>query len=185
MPLSPEELDTLANKLSPLLVTTFWKTLDFWIFIVIGSASVIASYKAFLEARKARTAAHEAGRTVKIQTITIELSELVQKLDTLDMEIEFSTARDFLNEINRRIRRLISPFQTDETYSEVIANIRTVLSNARSALAEAKPINNDGQEPITNSIYYAIESHFSELSGYIAELMGLFEKRTIETGGEA
>ncbi len=185
MPLSPEELETLVNKVYQLLDTPFWKKGDFWIFIGIGSASVFASYKAFREARKARTAAHEAGRTVKIQTITIELSELVQKLDTLDIEIDFSTARDFLNEINRRIRRLMSPFQTDDMYIEVITNIKAVLSNAKGGLDEVKPINADGQEPVSNSIYYAIESYFSELSGYIAELMGLFEKRTIETGGEA
>ncbi len=67
----------------------------------------------------------------------------------------------------------------------MITKIKAVLSNAKGGLDGVKPINADGQEPVSNSIYYAIESHFSELSGYIAELMGLFEKRTIETGGEA
>lgn len=168
-----EIIELLRNSEIP-----FWETWDFWIFIVLAIGSLIASITAFKEARKAKEAAHEAGKTVKIQTITIELSEIIQRLDKLDIEIEFSTARDLLNETNRRVRRLIAPFKEDENYKSIATTITDTLTSAKNNLLQVRPIDQE-EQVVTNSVYYAIESDFSELSGQLAELMGKFEERTI------
>ncbi len=178
-------VDSLKIILSNLMdekFPQFWETFEFWIFIILAVLSVFASFKAFFEAKKAKKAATEAGKTVKLQTITIELSEIVQKLDILDVDIDFSSARNFLNEINRRVRRLLSPYQEDDDYKEQIIQIREILADAKKSLGEVRPIESEGKEPIAQAVYYATESYFSELSGMIAELLGLFEKRTLESG---
>jgi adenine C2-methylase RlmN of 23S rRNA A2503 and tRNA A37 len=157
----------------------FWKRTDFWIFLVLAIGSLYASIKAFIEAKQAKIAANEAGRTVKIQTITIELSEVIQRLDRLDVEIDFSTARDLLNETNRRVRRLIAPFKEDLEYKSLIVSIITTLSDSKTALLQVKPIDQD-KVVVKSTVYYSIESNFSELTGLLAELMGKFEERTIK-----
>lgn len=161
------------------LDTPFWKEIDFWIFLGLAIVSLAASIKAFLEARAAKEAAKEAGTTVKIQTITIELNEIILKLDKLDIDIEFSFARDYLNEINRRVRRLTSPFAEDAEYKSKIETIYSSLTDCKSSLDSVRPIEN-GEEVVDNAVYHAVESHFADLSGELAELMGLFEKRTIQ-----
>lgn len=168
----------LLNQIKSLDIP-FWKEGDFWIFLFMALLSLGASIKAFLEARAAKVAATEAGTTVKIQTITIELSEIIQKLDKLDIDIEFSTARDFLNEINRRVRRLTSPFAEDDSYKLKIETIYTSLTDCKSSLDDVRPLEN-GAPVVDNAVYHAVESHFADLSGELAELMGLFEKRTIK-----
>jgi len=163
------------------LNTPFWERFDFWLFLLLSIASLIASIQAFREAKAARKAANNAGQTVKIQTITIELSEIIQKLDKLELKIEFSQARDFYSEVNRRIKRLTAPFKGDDEYKEVISEIAETLEELKASLAEVRPIENgEGQSPVENSVYFAVEKHFSELGGQLAELMGYFEKRTLK-----
>lgn len=159
---------------------SFWKKPEFWISIAIGILSVVYSFIAYREAKSAKEAAYEAGKTVKIQTITIELTELVQKLDTLDMDIKYSTARDLFNEINRRVKRITAPFKDEKNYQETIEKINEVLLNTKGSLNEVRPIDDSEDNDLGFSVYNASESHFSDLSGLLAELMGLFEKRTIE-----
>lgn len=159
----------------------FYKRVDFWIGVAIGSISIFFSVKAFGEARQAKLAASEAGRTVKIQTITIELSEIAQRLDKLDYEVEFTDARDLLNEVSRRIRRLIAPFESNNDLSDACLRLKAALDNAKLSLDEVRPQGETGVSK--NIVYFAVEGHLSNISSLVAEIMGLFEKRTIDTGG--
>lgn len=145
---------------------------------------MIAAIFAFIEAKGAKRAALDAGRTVKIQTITIELSEILQRLDKLEPAISYSDARDLLNEIARRLRRLASPFKSEQDLKETITDLFTSLEHGKKALNSVKPENleTEEQNQDTNSVYYATEAHFSSISSYVAELMGLLEKRSIDTG---
>ena len=167
------EIQKMVTELPPV----FWKTFDFWIFVALSSLSLLFAILAFIEAKAAKKAANKAGQTVKIQTITIELTEIIQKLDILEPTIEFSQARDFYSEINRRIRRLISPFKNEANYQESITIICSTLDALHESLSKVRPIEN--KNIVDNSIYFAIEHHFSMLSGQLAELMGYFEERTI------
>lgn len=158
-------------------------TLEFWITLLMGLLGVIFSLLAFMEAKKAKNAAAEAGKTVKIQTITIELTEIAQRLDKLNFELSFSEARDLLNEVARRLRRLIAPFQTNEDMSEACKCLKDALDEAKQALEEIRPTI-EGVELAENTVYFATQGHFANISSLVAEIMGLFEKRTIEVNNK-
>lgn len=160
----------------------FYLAPDFWIGTVIGLLGLGFSLLAFREARAAKNAAFEAGKTVKIQTITIELTEIAQRLDKLDFNLNFSEARDLLNELSRRLLRLIAPFQNNDDLVTPCKNLKAALESARSALDQLRPSGGGvvGQTP--NAIYFGIQGHLSIISSLVAEIMGLFEKRTIDRG---
>lgn len=159
--------------------TAFYLRPDFWIGALLGAASVGFSLLAFLEARRAKTAATEAGKTVKIQTITIELTEIAQRLDKLDSEITFADARDLLNEVSRRLRRLIAPFQSNPDLEAVCSQLREALDEAKSSLQGVRPL---GEARVSrDAVYFATQGHFATVSVLVAEILGLLEKRTLES----
>jgi hypothetical protein len=158
----------------------FYEDVGFWIGIVVGLISVLFSIIAFLEAKKAKEAAKEAGRTVKIQTITIELTEIIPRLDKLDLNINYQDARDFYSEINRKLRRILAPYKDDDDFKSGIKEIFTCLDNLKTSLEGVKPYNKNLDEITTgNIVYLAIESEISSLCGKLAELTGLFEQKNI------
>ncbi len=159
---------------------TYWTKPDFWISCILSAGSLIASILAFVAANKAKKAAREAAKTVKIQTVTIDLSEIILHLDKLNMEIDFSTARDLLNETRNKVRRLLAPYNNEIEYKDKIAIIFKTLDDTKTSLLQVKP-EDPSIQIIRNSVYYSIENNISLLSGHLAELMGLFEYRTIKT----
>ncbi len=169
--------DAEIESLKQLLAPPFFQTVDFWINLALGLVGVAFSIGAFKEARAAKLAAGEAGRTVKIQTITIELTEIVQRLDKLSDSISFTEARDLLNEVSRKLIRLTAPFQALDDLSGPIDNLRSVLQDAKAALDAVRP-EADPNVP-NNNVYFGVQGHFSTISSLVAEIMGLFEKRTI------
>lgn len=174
--MTPEATDVTCHT-----CVQFYQDPSFWISLVVGLVGILFSILAYSEARQAKQAAHEAGKTVKIQTITIELTEIAQRLDKLDQGVTFSEARDLLNEIGRRLRRLIAPFQDTDDMQESCESLKAALEDAKVALEEVRPqiTEEDNIIPI-NAVYYATQGHFSNVSNYVAEIMGLFEKRSIE-----
>jgi hypothetical protein len=173
-----EEFERIYATLSE----PFWSAPEFWIGNVIGLLGIAFSFLAFVEASRAKAAATQAGRTVKIQTITIELTEISQRLDKLGMEIKFNEARDLINEVSRRLRRLVSPFQSDEEFSETINTLKEALSSAKNALNDVRPEGENKDVDAPHSVYYAIEGDLATINGIVADLLGLFEKRTIDFG---
>jgi len=172
------------EEILKILSTPFWQGIDFWISVFIGILGVFFAWRAFVEARGAKAAAYEAGKTVKIQTITIELTELSQRLDKLGMEIRFDEARDLINETSRRLRRLISPFEKDPEFADTISALRESLTSANKSLRDVRPPENEDVDQVPYSVYYGIEGDLSEINGLVADLLGLFEKRTISIGDE-
>jgi len=158
----------------------FYKTFEFYIGSVIGLASVYFSIVAFKEAKQAKEAAKEAGSAVKIQTITIELTEIIQRLDKLDINITYQDARDFYNEINRKVRRILSPYKKDEDFTNEIKEVSESLNLLKTNLESVRPYNSELEDDLTgNTVYYAVEGEFSSLSGLLAELTGLLEQKNI------
>ena len=178
--------DEEAKALMQLLSKPFYWTWDFWVNVAIGVGGLTFSVLAFFEARAAKNAAAEAGRTVKIQTITIELGEIAQRLDKLDFDLSFSEARDLLNEVSRRLRRLIAPFQSTDDLIDAASNLKKALDDAKTALEHLRPQqltqqeHDEGVSAALNNVYFGMQGHFSNVSSLVAEIMGLFEKRTIE-----
>lgn len=160
----------------------FYVKFDFWIGFVVGLIGIFFSGKAFLEARSAKQAASEMAKTIKIQTITIELTEIAQRLDKLDFTLSFVEARDLLSEVSRKLRRLIAPFQGNGDVKMQCDNLKLSLDLARDELNQLRPQNGDLDEISANSIYFGMQGHFSNISNHVAEIMGLFEKRNIDQG---
>lgn len=156
---------------------------SFWISNLVGVLGLVFSILAFVEAKHAKLAAKDAGRIVKIQTITIELTEIAQRLDKLDFDLGFSTARDLLNEVNRRLRRLVAPFQSHPKYAESCLALKKSLDEAKFALDEVRPSGAESDHA-PNTIYYGMQGHFATISAGVAEIMGLFEAETIENPNE-
>jgi hypothetical protein len=170
---STEIIDVMKNAQS-----SFWRTGDFWIFLILSLLSLVASILAFLEARKAKVAAKAAGKTVKIQTYTIELNEIMLKLDSLTLDMKYQTARDLINETNRKVLRIMTPFNKDKDYQEIILSITNALKEAKLSLEQVKTLDN-AKEVVENAVYNAVEGIISLLTGHLAELMGKFEERTL------
>jgi len=174
-------MDSTHAQILKLLETPFYSTPEFWISTIIGLAGLWFSIRAFREAQAARQAAVEAGTTVKMQTVTIELTEISQRLDSLDPDIDYPQARDLLNEISRRLRRLVSPFEKVEDLGDKIQELKRALEDAKQALSRVRPSDFDDFDDSLSpqSVYFGTESFFSAISGLVADLMGLFEKRAI------
>lgn len=160
----------------------FHKTWDFWVDTLLAVLGLIFSVMAFVEAKAARKAASEAGSIVKAQTITIELTEIAQKLDKLDSPLQFVTARDLLNEASRKLRRLIAPIQAEADLVEPCRNLRHALDSAKETLAQLSPAEDADQDPSGAVVYFKMQGQFATISGIVAEVMGLLEKRTIDRG---
>jgi len=184
---------TNYRKLIELTSESCWKHTDFWINIGLALLGIFIGWLAYKEAGKAFTeagkakdaataakdAAKEASTVVKMQAMTIELTEIIQRLDTLAFDIDYKNARDLYNEINRRVRRIISPFSAMEQYKGKIEEVLISLKSIKENLDSARPINNQEQNDTGISVYYAVEGHFSTLSGVLAELSGIFESNSI------
>jgi hypothetical protein len=164
-----------------ILNNPFYKRTDFWISIIIGLLSVLYSIIAYREAKAAKIAAKKAGNTVKIQSITIDLTELIQRLDKLSTKLDYSQARDFYNELNRRVRRSISSLTLNTNYQEKTKCIIETLTTIKTNLDDARQSGSTDPTMLEGiNLYYAIEGDFSNLSGQLADLCGLLEQKTIE-----
>jgi hypothetical protein len=171
-------MDPISNILN-LLSTPFWKHWDFWLSFTVSILGLIASLFACREAYRAKIAANKAGKTVKIHTIGIDLSEINQKILKTDPNISYIDAKEFLQEISNKIIRSISSIDGDSDYSEYITNIKKTLDTLSVQLRDSRPID-PSTSPKISEIYYATEHSYIKLSRQIAELLGKFDKRTID-----
>jgi hypothetical protein len=179
----PTDIQTALNRLIE-LHPPFWKDWGFLISLAVGIAALGFAMGAFFEARQAKRAATAAGRTVKLQTVTIELTEIAQKLDRIQPDILFNEARDFLAEIQRRLRRIMSPFAKDAELSGPIGAVLQALEKAHQSLKLVRPTDPTKEAEAPNAVYYGIEDDFAMINNSVADLLGLFEKQTFDFGDE-
>jgi hypothetical protein len=187
------DVQSQVSKVLELLQTHRW---DFLVSLLLSLAGIgvsiaglVYSIRAFreanlakLEAELAKQAATEAGRTVRVQTVAIELGEVSQKLERLLPDIRFSEARELLNEVSKRTRRAISPFAEDPALKTTIAAVRQALDTAQSSLKGVRPTSPAGESEAPIAVYNAIEADFAAIGNLVADLLGLFEKQTFEPG---
>lgn len=159
----------------------YWKRIDFWITILLSTFSLIASIAAFLQARLAKKAAKHFGKSVKINSVISELSELNQRLDNLDEKISYALARTLITEISRKIIRHTTPFEEDPQYLESIKTIRINLNELVNQLQNVSPIGGQfNNMAIQGQIFTAIEGPLANLSNNLAVFTGLLEKEQLE-----
>ena len=184
--MNTNEVQEIINGLGPLRAAldpwwSFLQRIDFWIATIIGLFGLYYAILAFKEAREAKRAATEAGKTVKIQSITIDLSEISQKLEKLQMQIRFNDARDLLGEISRKLFRITAPFEKDPQLGDKVSALRTALGKAKEALDKVRPPDATTAE-VAGATYYAIEGPFSAINNCVGDLLGLFENKTTNFG---
>lgn len=172
-----QEIIKLISKNSNI---AFYFEPSFWISFIIGIIGLYLSYKAFSEAKEAKKAAKAAGSFVKKQSITIDLTEIIQRLDKLSTELNYSDTRDFYNELNRRVRRSIATLSTEKDYIDKTTQILETLNTIKTNLEGVRQSNTDQSLLAGVNLYNAIEGEFSNLSGKLADLCGLLEQKTLE-----
>lgn len=181
-------MDTnIASELTKLAYSvnkSAWERPEFWISNILNLVGLALSGLAFWQASRARQAAVDAGRTVKGQSVAIELSEVAQSLDSVSPDITYREARDILSAISRRVRRVISPFDGDVKLGNTIAVLRDTLLSAQEALKSVRPSGPSAETKAPNAVYFAIENEFSTINNAIADFLGLLEKKTIERGAD-
>lgn len=190
------DIQSQINRILDLLQRPLHQRLDFWIFFVLavigiaaGVASLYYAVLAYEEAKLAKSAAEqakkaatEAGKTVRVQTVAIELGEITQKLEQLRPDILFSEARDLFNEVSRRLRRAISPFADDPALKTTIAAVRAALDATQTSLKNVRPTDPNKERETPAAVYNGVEADFVAISNLVADLLGLFEQKTFHFG---
>lgn len=172
-----EKLETILNNTSE----QFYENFGFWIGIILSIIGIIISWIAYKEAERAKIAAFKAANFVRIQSITIELTEITQRLDKINPNLDYSTARDFFNEVSRRIRRSLSSISQHPEFSQKTNQIITTLNGIKKNLDDVRKTALEDKSLLEGiDIYLIIEGEFSTLSGDLAELCGILEQKTIE-----
>ena len=183
MAVEVQTVDPAIKTILEILQSPLWSRPDFVISTIVGLAGVALSWAAFREARAAKKAATVAGRTVKIQTIVIELTEISQQLDKLEPDITYERARDLITGVSRKLRRLIAPFSDDPDLSNQIAALRAALDSATTGLNSVKPTADVTKETeVPRAVYYGIEFPLRELNNAVAEVLGRMERSSMNIG---
>lgn len=175
-----EQYQEIIKLISKNETVPFYCETSFWISTAIGILGLYLSYKAFSEAKEAKKAAKTAGNFVKKQSITIDLTEIIQRLDKLSTDLNYSDTRDFYNELNRRVRRSIATLSTEKDYIDKTKKILDTLNTIKANLESFRQSSSDQSLLAGVNLYNAIEGEFSNLSGKLADLCGLLEQKTLE-----
>jgi hypothetical protein len=189
MDLPPPDIQSTLTHLRELLETPFWRHPDFWISSAIGIVGACIAYGAYRqaenakdEAQKATKAATEAGKTVKLQTVCIDLTEIAQKLAVIEKEITFEDATYLLTDTSRHLLRVMSPFADHGDFRDAIAAVETALQTAQSSLKEVLPTGTPAEGAGLHTVYYNMVDKFAAINNCVARLTGLMEKHTYDFG---
>ncbi|HTZ72385.1 MAG TPA: hypothetical protein VMB47_00560 [Candidatus Aquilonibacter sp.] len=182
--------------MSQIINTPFWWRGDFWIATVIGIVGALIAFgawrqagraeaeakKAKDEAEKAKDAATEAGKTVKLQTVCIDLTEIAQKIAVIELEITFEEAVYLLSDTSRHLYRVMASVP-EEDFREAIASVKTALQNAQTSLKEVTPTGVESSPSAgLHSVYYNMVDKFAAINNCVSQLTGLMESKTYDYG---
>jgi hypothetical protein len=188
------DVQSQVNHLVDLIQAPFYHRPDFWIFLfltvaglTVGAFGLWYSIQAFkeaqqakVEATQAKAAAREAGKSVRVQTAAIEIGEISQKLVRLHPTIRFSEASELLNEVSRKLLRSVAPYLEDPILKTKIASVRPTIEAAQASMQRVLPT--PGEEEVSGSVYTGVQADFAALNNLVAELVGLFEARSFDSG---
>lgn len=180
--ISANEWASQVAELTVAVNQKYWAKPDFWISVAFNVVGLGLTALTFWQAKKARDAAVDAGRTVKGQSVIIELSEIGQRIESIQSDISYREARDLFSGINRRVRRIISSYANDPFFSTSVAALRSALESAQVSLNAVKPTSPDSETRAPDAVFFGIEEEFATINNLIADLIGLMERQTVEGG---
>lgn len=187
--MSPTDIQSVLNRVLDVVNTPFWKHADFWISTVIGVAAACISFLAYIqaekateEAKKAKQAATGAGKTVKLQTVCIELSEIAEALNGVRPGIKFKDAKELFNDTSGHLLRMMAPFASQSDLRDAITAVRNAIQDGHTSLRQVVPTDPTKEDEAPNAVYNAVEDKFAMLKFAVSELTGLMEAETYEFG---
>jgi hypothetical protein len=147
------------------------------------------SIRAFYEARSAKEKAADAarkagdaGKSVKLQTMTADLPEVYPKLERLVPGVLFATAWEIYSDVSRRLLRAITSIEKEPVLSPAIANVRQALMATKESLKSVQPTDPGKEAEAPNAVYNALLDDFWSISSSVAELLGLIDNQTQNLG---
>jgi hypothetical protein len=156
---------------------------DFWVSTFIGVIGLGFTVWAVIAATGAKRAANRAARSVKMQSVAIELMDIAKELGSFDdQSILYPEAREFMREINFKLRRLIAPFQDYDELGDFVASIRENLTNTQKALSGVKPVPGAEEAAPVGTVYNAIEGYVAIIGDGVADLVGLMHTAPMNIG---
>jgi hypothetical protein len=176
---------TTLAELRVLLEVPWWQQPDVLLNLlglVLGTAGLYFSVRAFAEARKAASAATAAGQAVKIYTVGVELTEARHSLGKLHKTIHYEEARGLLQEINARVRRAIVPLDKIDDLQARVKQLRAMLDAAEQQLQAVKPPDFGKESDAPFSVYTALEAGFTTINNLVADLLGAIDQRSQNPG---
>jgi hypothetical protein len=190
------DLQSQLDKLFNILQQPVWHRWDFWLLLILGVggtavsiAGLVYSLRAFREAeqakneaRKAKTAAIDAGKTVRAQSVAIELGEISMLVQRLDQDIRYIDARNLLSDITRRLRKALSPFAQDSALKSLVSGVKEALDNAQKSLEKVRPTDLSKENETPMATFYGIEGAFRLINDLVADLLGLIQNKTFDFG---
>lgn len=174
------EIGLAVTQIQQQLNENFWASPEFLISSAFGVVGLIFSFLAYIEAKKAKQAAIDAGEFFQIQSITIELSEILHSLQSISLDTQYKEARDVLTHVTNKLRRYLASYKNKEAYRDACQKILDSLQYAKKALDDVKPSGSELESSGYGVVYSGIEGSFSNVCGNVSELMGLFERRAID-----
>jgi hypothetical protein len=196
MDMPPSDMQSALNRVLNVLSTPFWKHADFWISTLIGVAGAFIAFLAYRqaerateeaekakdEAESAKRAATEAGKTVKLQTVCIELSGIAEALNGMRPGIKFKEAKELFNDASGHLLRMMAPFANQPDLRDAIAAVKSAIQEGHASLRQVVPTDPSKEDEAPNAVYNAAEDKFATLKFAVSELTGLMEAETYDFG---
>jgi hypothetical protein len=157
---------------------------DFYFFLFLTLIGIGFSIASFVEAKRAKIAAQEAGKIVKIQDILLEISEITN-MAFIDINDNYQRASDRIKTFSGKINYIIAILK-NEVYIDTaeLSDIMETLKAIRNKLNQLNPIiaatiSGGAENNISGLIYYSLESDLVNLNAQMNKLAGELHRNII------
>lgn len=148
-----------------------WKSLQFWIGVSLGLASVVFSLMAFFEAKKAKKAAMKARVSFSIRNIETELNIEISLLNGINNTISYNDMRKISLELSSKMARINEIIVQQKLVDKTdIQKIDMVINNFNSTLSQVKPDYED--KDMKFQIFNGMSTVITETSQLLSTIVG-------------
>lgn len=139
----------------------FWKSTDFWIFVILAIIGFILTIITLFIAKGARKAAIDAKKSITTKNIELEMNDVQTTLKNIPRNINYTDAKQKIMSVNSTVNRILELLKVlkyiEKTDFEKLESSVKILN---SSLLDVRPDNenditnpyiiSDGLEPVIN-----------------------------------